>query len=100
MVKRIIWSKRAKNDRKSILEYWSIRNKSRQYPRKLFKIFQDSVLEIASNPFTGMYTDYHGVKVKIVRDYKIFYEEIDSSIVILAIWDTRQNPDKLKNIFK
>jgi len=100
MAKHIIWSERAKADIRKILTYWKNRNKSNVYPKKLNRIFKESVLAIASSPFSGKRTDYTNVKVKIVRDYKIFFDETETTIEILTIWDTRQDPDKLKNILK
>ncbi len=54
-------------------------------------------LAIGSSLFSGKRTDYTNVKVKIVRDYKVFYDEAETAIEILTIWDTRQDPDKLNN---
>ena len=31
----------------------------------------------------------------IIEDYIIFYEILEESIMILKVWDCRQNPDKL-----
>ena len=43
MVKQIIWSKRAKEDRKEILEYWLVRNKSNIYPLKINNVFKEAI---------------------------------------------------------
>jgi toxin YoeB len=100
MAKRIIWSERAKADKRRILTYWRRRNKSNVYPKKLNRIFKESILAIGSSPFSGKRTNYTNAKVKIVRDYKVFYDETETTIEILTIWDTRQDPDKLENILK
>ena len=44
----------------------------------------------------GRTTDIHGVRVKIVRDYSIFYEIYNGELRILTIWDGRQDPEQLK----
>ena len=100
MAKRIIWSKRAKEDKSKILKYWLKRNKSNVYPIKLNSLFREAVLWLAENPFGRKESDYDNTFVKIVRNYKILFEEDESTIFILTIWDTRQNPEKLKNIIK
>ncbi|WP_341226952.1 type II toxin-antitoxin system RelE/ParE family toxin [uncultured Arcticibacterium sp.] len=100
MAKRIIWSKRAKEDRSSILRYWLNRNKSNAYPRKLNKLFSESVRWLSESPFGRRRTDYLETNVKIVRDYKIIFEEDETTIFILTIWDTRQNPERLSSIIK
>lgn len=43
MAKQIIWSLRAQNDRKKILEYWTKRNKSKEYSRKLNGLFKEAL---------------------------------------------------------
>lgn len=98
MVKQIIWSKRAKEDRKEILEYWLVRNKSNIYPLKLNNVFKEAIQWIADHPFVRRKTDFPGVYVKRVRDYLILFEDTDSKIIILTIWDTRRNPDDLEDI--
>ena len=96
MVKQVVWSVQAQNDRKQILEYWRLRNKSNTYSKKLNKLFKDSIKLIQEFPQIGRPTDDSNTRIKIVRDYLIFYEETVSNINILTIWDSRQNPDNLK----
>ncbi|WP_454244582.1 hypothetical protein [Psychroflexus sp. MBR-150] len=38
--------------------------------------------------------------MKIVRDYLIIYEIKKENIFILSIWNSRQNPEKLKVLLK
>lgn len=96
MAKKIIWSTRARNDRKEILEYWQKRNKSKLFSTKLFRNFQEAVNQISENPAIGKPTSLKQVKSWVVKDYLIFYEILNDHILILAVWDSRQNPAKLK----
>jgi toxin YoeB len=50
---------------------------------------------VARYPKIGKETDKAHVRVKVVRDYLIIYEEAPSQIEILTIWDSRQDPDQL-----
>lgn len=100
MAKQIVWSLRAQKDRKEILTYWRLRNNSTAYVEKLNHLFKEAVKMVADFPQIGKATDIAHIRVKIVRDYLIIYEETESQIVILTIWDTRQNPDKLTTIIK
>ena len=100
MAKRVIWSKRAKEDKKAILTYWLKRNKSNVYPKKLNGLFKEAINWLAENPIARRHTDYDRVFMKIVRDYEILFEEDEKTIFILTIWDTRQNPEKLIRIIK
>jgi plasmid stabilization system protein ParE len=96
MVKDIIWSPLAQSQRKSVLEYWINRNKSKSYSIKLNRLIKEAITLISSNPEIGRKTDIPNVRIKIVRDYLIFYEIQDESLHILTFWDSRQNPKKLK----
>ncbi|WP_258098559.1 type II toxin-antitoxin system RelE/ParE family toxin [Marinoscillum pacificum] len=96
MARKVIWSPLAQHKRKKILLYWIERNKSKDYSRKLNKLFIQAANLLAKHPNIGQLTDYPHVRVKIVRDYLLFYEYTESAIFILTIWDSRQNPEKLK----
>lgn len=47
-------------------------------------------------PEIGRKSDIEHVRVKIVRDYLIFYESTTDVLYILSVWDSRQDPNKLK----
>lgn len=100
MVKQVIWSLRAQADRKEILDYWRKRNKSDTYSKKLNQLFEESIRIISDFPEIGRSTDDSKARIKIVRDYLIIYEETETQIFILTIWDSRQDPDKLEAILK
>ena len=96
MVKKVIWSQSAQNDRKQILAYWKKRNKSNAYSLKLFALFKDSVSTISIYPEFGKATEKKNIRFTIVKDYLIFYEIETNYLKILRIWDSRQNPVSLK----
>jgi len=94
MAKQIIWSLRAQDDRKQIFDYWTQRNKSSNYSKKLNKLFRVAVKLIVKHPNIGKPTDISNVRVKIIRDYLMIYEEAGTRIIILTIWDSRQDPSR------
>lgn len=99
MVKEIIWSKRAQSDRKEIFRYWIKKNKSNSYSKKLNRLSKEAVRLISEYPEIGRSTDVEHVRIKIVVDYLIIYEvDQKQRLLILTIWDSRQNPKKLKSI--
>ena len=53
MAKKVIWSIRAQNDRKNILEYWKNRNKSSTYSKKLDQQFKEAINIIKDFPQIG-----------------------------------------------
>jgi addiction module RelE/StbE family toxin len=100
MAKQVIWSHRAQNDKKEILDYWRQRNKSNTYSKKLNELFKESIKIILDFPQIGKVTDDTKARIKIVRDYLIIYEETETQIFILTIWDSRQDPEKLEKILR
>ncbi|MFT6214412.1 MAG: toxin YoeB [Roseivirga sp.] len=96
MVKQVVWSPRAQSERKSVLKYWLNRNKSKTYSLKLNLLIKEGISLILSNQEIGRKTDVPNVRIKIVRDYLIFYEVQNETIYILSFWDSRQNPEKLR----
>ena len=100
MAKQIVWSQRAQRDRKEILEYWRVRNKSNTYSKKLNRLFKESIKIITDFSEIGKPTDQANTRIKIVKDYLIIYEETETQILILTIWDSRQDPGKLKEVLK
>ncbi len=93
MAKRITWTYRVHRDRKEILLYWKHRNQSSTYSRKLNALIKKAIDLVAAHPYVGRKTDIENVRVKLVRDYLVFYEIAEEDIFILAIWDNRRNPE-------
>ncbi|MGX5858503.1 type II toxin-antitoxin system RelE/ParE family toxin [Dyadobacter jiangsuensis] len=96
MAKQVIWSARAHTDRKNILEYWIDRNKSKRYSRKLNRLFNEAIQLVAIHPKIGKRTNIEHIRIKLVRDYFILYEETQSEIHILTIWNSHQDPENLE----
>ncbi|MBK6482243.1 MAG: type II toxin-antitoxin system RelE/ParE family toxin [Chitinophagaceae bacterium] len=95
MVKRIKWTKQALNEKLQILKYWKDRNKSTLYSRKLNTIFIEAIKLIQQYPNLGRETEDPKVKNILAKEYLIFYEESETEIVIVHLWDERQDPDDL-----
>lgn len=94
MAKRIVWTENAHNERKEILLYWKNHNQSTTYSKKLNELIKKAIQLISAHPHIGRKTDVENVRVKLVRDYLLFYEETVDKIIILSIWDNRRNPDE------
>jgi plasmid stabilization system protein ParE len=100
MVRKIIWSYQAQFDRKKIIEYWNKRNLSNVFSIKLNSYFIRTLRLLSKYPFIGRKTEIEDVRVKIIRDYLIIYKITPLEIVVLTIWDGRQNPEDLKRFLK
>lgn len=93
MAARVTWSPRALQDRKEILRYWIERNGTSTYSEKLNGLIKQAVQTIKDHPEAGKKTDIPHVRIKWVRDYQLFYKETEGSILILALWDYRRDPE-------
>ena len=93
--KQVRWTLKAINDKIAIYEYWNDRNKSTAFSLKLEKLLNHAANLLCQYPTLGTQTNYKDVRVKIIRDYKLFYKISNGYIVILTVWDSRQNPENL-----
>jgi plasmid stabilization system protein ParE len=96
MAKEVIWTEAAVKDRFKIYLFWLEHNKSDTYSKKLEQLFQKSAELISLFPEIGTPTNHLELRVKIVRGYALFYKNSESTIEIIRIWDTRQNPEGIE----
>lgn len=95
MAKRVIWSNKAKEERRKILEYWAERNGNKNYSKKLAKQFREKVKYIAEFNYIGTATDAENVRVTVCGNYLLFYEIDEKFLKILTVWDGRRNREDL-----
>ena len=97
--RRLIWSEEAKIDTKEIFDYWNKRNKSKNYSRRLGKVFIGVSNSVLKNPLLGIKTSkkklfYVVIEKKFLMVYKISAEAIE----IISIWDGRRNPNDFEKL--
>lgn len=93
--KEVVWTENSEIQLQEILTYFTDRNKSNSYSTKLYKKFQNQLEKAAINPEIGIKTKLKNIRGLIVDNYTLFYELFDDKIMVLKVWDCRQNPDKL-----
>ena len=97
MAKRvIIWTSNAKLELKHILEFYNFRNKTKTYSQNLYRKMQAELSLIILHPEIGKKSDLINVRGLIIENHIVYYEVNENHIIILSIWDTRQNPNRLK----
>jgi addiction module RelE/StbE family toxin len=96
MAKKIVWTQTAIQDRFKIYQYWIHKNKSDLYSEKLERLFNEGTKLLSEFPEIGTQTDFQDIRVKVIRNYKLFYLNKQDCIQIIRVWDTRQNPDNLE----
>ena len=95
MALRVVWSAPAQSQRRAILVYWRRRNGNVEYSRKLDMRFRRALRIITRNPRIGRPSSFEGVRMKTVGDYLIFYRIEEKVVIVAALWDNRQDPQKL-----
>jgi len=94
--RKIIWSHRAKIKRYEILKFYLERNKSNTFSRKLNNRINKEIKLLQKFPDLGIKTNIKGVRGLIIDNFILFYEISEKLIIVHFIWDSRQNPEKLK----
>ena len=93
--REIIWTNVSEIQLKEILDFFTKRNKSGLYSKKLYQKFKAELKTAAKNPEIGIKTKLNMIRGLIIGEYILFYEILEDKILILKVWDCRQNPDKL-----
>jgi hypothetical protein len=94
--RQIKWSHRAEIKLFVILEFYTERNKSTQYSKKLYKKFTRNLALLNKQPDLGIGTEIESVRGLIVEDFILFYEATPHTIFVHTIRDCRQNPNDLR----
>ncbi len=96
MAKReVVWTRNSEIQLQEILEFFTKRNKNGQYSQRLYNKFKAKLKTAARRPDFGIKTKLEQIRGLIVGDYILFYEILNDKILVLKVWDCRQNPDKL-----
>ena len=93
---KIVWTLSAELNLMDILEYYNKRNQSTKFSKKLLNRLQKTVKSLSKNPLLGLTSNIDSVRIIIHKDYQIVYEIKEVCILILVVWDSRQNPDNFR----
>lgn len=98
----IIWSGLARNQLQDIFEYYSLKVLSKLALRIIERIIKDAE-KLINSPFIGQQEELLSDRPQDFRylvsgNYKIIYWVDDNTIRIASVFDTRQNPEKMKSI--
>lgn len=89
--KKIIWSSRANDELRIVLNYYNKRNKSTVYSMKILDEVDKLTRFLAHNEFLGRLTTNKLTRVIPMKTYLIFYEIHQNYIHIVSFWDNRQD---------
>ena len=97
MTKSVIWSPLSEKDFENILDYlfnvWG-----NKVANKFIDITEDLIAQISTNPKQFPYFNKRKQvrKCVLTKHNTLYYREMKEQIDILRIYDTRQDPKKLK----
>ena len=97
MVLQIKWTAEAKFQFKEILDYWDDRNGTSTYSAKLIRLFDQTINRLAEYPEIGRQTENSRIRLKIIKDYFLYYSFNDIQLTILGISDMRRDTQYLKS---
>jgi plasmid stabilization system protein ParE len=100
MARKIIWTEAAIEDRYRIYSFWLQNNGNPNYSEKMETLFKQAADLLALYPQLGRQTDVPNIREKVVRSHKLFYKQSAKNIVIVRVWETHQNPSKLKDMLR
>ena len=96
MAKRdVIWTITATKQRREILNYWTIKNRSSIYAEKLIKLIRARIQTISKNPDAFKATIFQNVRVSSLGHFSIYYKTTEKELIVVAFWDNRKDPKKL-----
>ncbi len=94
--RKIVWSHKARIKLLMILEFYTERNKSKTYSKKLYTKFNKELSLLLIQPEIGIKTESDLVRGLIVEEFILFYEVTNEMIIVHTVWDSRQNPTNLR----
>jgi plasmid stabilization system protein ParE len=98
--RKIVWTETAARQRREILSYWTARNGSTAYAKKLIKLTKARIKVILKHPESYKTTIYPETRTSAMGHFSILYKLTEDKLIITAFWDNRQDPKKLLEIIK
>lgn len=95
---KVKWTTEAQSQFHNILDYWNEKIGSQTYSNKLIKVFENSISTLSVFPKMGHVTDNARIRVKVIKDYFLYYSFENDTITILGVSDMRRNPNYLKSL--
>jgi plasmid stabilization system protein ParE len=98
--RKVIWTETAAKQRREILRYWTFRNGSATYAKKLIKLTAARIKVILKHPESYKTTIYPETRISAMGHFSILYKLTEDNLIITSFWDNRQDPKKLLEIIK
>lgn len=96
MVKKVVWTRQAQDERQKIFDYWTSHNMSTVYSIKLNALIKKHLSLACKYPQIGRTTSFAEVRLIIIKNYLLFYKNTQNHLVVITIWDSNQDQANLK----
>ncbi|MEY3983032.1 MAG: hypothetical protein RL160_589 [Bacteroidota bacterium] len=96
----VVWTWTAAKQRRGILNYWTIRNGSKEYAEKLILQTKNIIDVICAHPLAFKATNFPETRVATFGNFSIFFKTTEQEIIITAFWDQRQDPAKILELLQ
>ena len=90
LIRRAIWKSKATKQWKSNLQFYSERNGSDTYSKKLDGQMQHVIESLCRQPGMGEKTKRKGIRRLVVGNYALFYRFNSEELIVEAIIDGRR----------
>lgn len=97
---RIRWTTTALVQINAICDFWTAHNQSTGYAFKIIKQSDKALTSVKKNPKAFPFfpnTEYRKIAME---DFSIIYSIRNEEILVLAFWDNRQSPKRLRKILE
>ena len=85
----------AVKQRRQIIIYWTEKNQSPTYARRLIEVTAKHLKIIAKHPTAFKETEIEGVRESAMGHFSVYYKIASDQIIVMAFWDNRQDPGVL-----
>ena len=91
---KIVWTETATIVLRRILTFYRVRNRNSKYSRSIYTMINDVLKLVAKYPYIYKATSVPNIRVFHCDYFKVYYRVLEEYILVEAIFDTRQDPDK------
>ena len=97
---RIVWTEQAQQDMENIYTYWDLINA--QYAATQYNSFINEAEILVNFPQVGVlenllrHRNENFRSLVVDEHYKLIYTIEETDVVVHAVWDCRQSPEKLE----
>jgi plasmid stabilization system protein ParE len=95
----IKWNDKAEESLRQILDFYLVQNGSAEYSLILHNEIIVGIEVLKKFPNAGKQINYKDIYELVFARNSVFYRIEQSTILILLVWDNRQNPEKLSKNF-